>query len=68
MNINYSFKNAEVNNPQFDYAGRFSEELALVRIGDYGEGKYGFIDAKGNFVINPQFDHAESFQPIPRLR
>ena len=39
------------------------EGLALVRIGD----KYGFIDTKGNYAINPQFDDAEPFQPILRL-
>ena len=32
-----------VINPQFDEAGSFSEGLAVVRIGDYEMGKYGFI-------------------------
>ena len=50
-----------VINPQFDEAGSFSEGLAVVRIGDYEMGKYGFIDKTGSVVINPQFDEAGSF-------
>jgi hypothetical protein len=26
------------------------------------EGKWGYIDSKGTFVINPQFDDADPFQ------
>lgn len=33
------------------------EGLAFVKI----DGKFGFIDTKSNFAINPQFDYAESF-------
>ena len=32
-----------------------------MRIGDRETGKYGFIDQTGSFVINSQFDYAESF-------
>ena len=46
-----------VINPQFDWAERFNDGLAHVRIG----GKWGFIDKTGHYVINPQFDSAESF-------
>ena len=35
----------------------FSEGLAAVRIGD----KWGFIDRQGTYVIEPQFDDAQSF-------
>jgi len=33
--------------PQFDYAYKFSEQLARVRIGDEKTGKYGYIDTIG---------------------
>ena len=48
-------------NPHFDFAGDFVEGLALVRIGSWETGKYGYIEKTGHFVINPQFDHAEDF-------
>ncbi|PSO65063.1 MAG: hypothetical protein BRC36_04695 [Cyanobacteria bacterium QH_2_48_84] len=41
-----------VINRQFDYAGEFSEGLAMVKVGD----KWGYIDKTGEMVINPQFD------------
>lgn len=47
--------------PQFEYAGEFSNGLALVRIG----GKYGYIDETGTFAINPQFDG--DVQPVERM-
>jgi hypothetical protein len=46
--------------PQFDDAMPFSEGLGAVRIGDEESGKYGFIDKKGNYVVNPQFDAVAS--------
>lgn len=49
--------------PQFAYALPFNEGLAGVNVGGTGtpqdmpnDGKWGFIDAYGKFVINPQFD------------
>ena len=39
----------------------FSDGLAEVRIGDASTGKWGFIDKTGHYVINPQFDFAQSF-------
>jgi hypothetical protein len=50
-----------VINPQFDAAGHFSDGLAVVRIGDYWTGKWGYIDRQGTVVITPQFDAAGSF-------
>lgn len=41
----------------FEYAGPFSEGLAAVKI----NGKWGYIDAKGQQVIPPGFDAAEPF-------
>ena len=38
--------------PQFEGARPFSEGLASVKI----DGKWGFIDKVGQYVINPQFD------------
>lgn len=43
--------------PQFDFAGNFSEELAVVEV----NGKFGYIDKSGQFVINPTFDWAADF-------
>lgn len=42
---------------QFDLALPFSEELAVIKIGD----KYGFVDKSGKIIINPQFDGAMKF-------
>jgi len=44
--------------PKFeDFAGRFSEGVAYVRLG----GKIGFINRQGEFVIPPQFEQADDF-------
>jgi hypothetical protein len=43
--------------PQFDYAGTFSEGLAPVKT----EGKWAYIDKTRNFIIQPQFDYAGTF-------
>ena len=40
--------------PKFYYADGFKEGLALVL--ETHDGKYGFIDTTGEFVIEPQFD------------
>jgi hypothetical protein len=45
--------------PQFQFADRFSEGLAVVEV---GHRTYGYIDGLGKFVINPQFrDNAGTF-------
>jgi hypothetical protein len=43
--------------PQFDYAGQFSDELALVQ----QNGMYGYIDRIGRLVIALQYKYASSF-------
>jgi hypothetical protein len=43
--------------PQFEFAGCFSEGLTTVKIGL----KWGFIDRTGNIVIDAQFDEADDF-------
>jgi hypothetical protein len=43
--------------PQFDYAGIFSEGLARVMKNQ----KYGYIDGHGHSVIEPQFENAYRF-------
>jgi len=42
---------------QFDSVGYFSEDLALAEV----NGLWGYINDKGTFVINPQFQYAEPF-------
>jgi hypothetical protein len=43
--------------PEFEWAGPFSEGLAPVRAG----GKFGYIDRSGKFVIAPRFSVALDF-------
>ncbi|EOH5650946.1 WG repeat-containing protein, partial [Campylobacter coli] len=38
--------------PKFDYVWSFGEGLVAVKL----NGKYGFIDKSGEFVIEPIFD------------
>ena len=45
--------------PQFDYVGAFSDGLALATLTP--DGKSGYIDTTGRFVIEPQYDEAEDF-------
>jgi hypothetical protein len=42
----------------FDSAPSFSDSLAAVKGKD---GKYGYIDKAGNFIIQPQFDEVSPF-------
>ncbi|MGL5675221.1 MAG: WG repeat-containing protein [Cellulosilyticaceae bacterium] len=44
--------------PQFEEAQSFSEGLAAVK----KDGKWGFINKKGEFIIKPQYEYVESFQ------
>jgi len=46
---------------RFDDAHRFAEGLAAVRVGGPDEGKWGYIDPAGRFVIEPQFGGACNF-------
>ncbi|MCC6778792.1 MAG: WG repeat-containing protein [Hyphomicrobiales bacterium] len=47
----------EVIPPRFEQAMRFSEGLAAVRI----DGRFGYIDPRGEIVISPRFDLAGEF-------
>lgn len=47
-----------VINPQFEYASKFSEGLASVRI---SAGREGYIDKRGSLVISPTFAAAWDF-------
>ncbi|UMQ58366.1 WG repeat-containing protein [Leptospira interrogans] len=49
--------NVSVIQPQFDRTGKFSGDLAPVKMGN----KWGFIDYTGTFVIPLQFEDAHSF-------
>ena len=44
--------------PQYDYAGHFADELAVVKV----RGKYGYIDIYGNFIISAKYTEASSFK------
>ena len=39
----------------------FSDGLASVAVGELGSFRYGFVNAKGKFVIEPQFLYAHPF-------
>ena len=45
--------------PQFSYADKFYEGMAVVK--DCDTGLYGYIDSFGEWVIPPQFDWASGF-------
>lgn len=47
----------ECSKVKFDYLERFSEGLAAAR----ANGKYGYINTHGEWVIAPQFSNARSF-------
>ena len=47
--------------PMFDRAFTFRDGLALIRVGSYKTGMYGYIDKKGEIGINPQFYGAHHF-------
>ncbi len=47
--------------PQFDYAGEFSEGLAVVGLGRFPATKWGYINLQGQVVIPAQFDGAHDF-------
>ena len=53
-----SNSNGWIIEPKFEYAAAFSDGLGLVKEG----GKYGYVNAKGEYVIKPQFDEARSFK------
>ncbi len=46
---------------RYDWAGDFSEGLAMVRVGDNITGKYGFVDKAGNEVVPLKYDDARQF-------
>ncbi len=54
--IGILFSSCDVNTQMTD-----SEPLAVVRVGDWETGKYGYINKEGQIVISPQFDSANSF-------
>ncbi len=47
----------EAISPKFDDVFSFKEDVCCVEF----DGKYGYIDRKGDFVIEPQYDIAASF-------
>lgn len=61
LNINLE-KEIESNKwkiePQFDYAGHFVNNLAIVNV----NGKYGFINRQGTFIVKPQYASVRDFK------
>ena len=55
--------NSIIINPQFDRVGDFDKCSGLlnVRIGDDKTGRWGFVNIKGEFIINPKFLDSHSF-------
>jgi hypothetical protein len=47
----------EIIPARFENAGPFSEGLAAVRV----DGRYGYVDGRGEIVIEPKFDFAGAF-------
>jgi hypothetical protein len=48
--------------PEGRWAGEYSEGLVNVRIGRYGpEEKWGYVDRRGKWSIEPRFQQAEPF-------
>lgn len=47
--------------PQFDDGREFSEGLAPVGFGSYGQTKWGYINTLGQIVIEPAFEEAYNF-------
>jgi len=45
----------------FDKAFTFRDGLALIRIGSFKTGKYGYINNEGNIAVNPQYYGAHHF-------
>lgn len=47
---------------KYAWAGVFSDGLARVQVEDRITGKFGYIDAKGAMVIQPNFEEASDFR------
>ena len=52
---------------EFDKAFKFSNGLALIRIGDFKNGKFGYIDNTGKVIITPKFFGAFNFDEWTHL-
>ncbi len=48
---------------QFDSlgGGRFADGLKAVMVGDRKDGKWGYVNTQGDFIIKPQFDWVRDF-------
>ena len=46
---------------KYDDVGAYSEGLAIVRVGDYRNAKYGFIDKSSNEIVPPIYQGVEKF-------
>ncbi len=57
---NLNAKNTETKAPQVQYDQVYAISNGLARV--VRNGKYGFIDQKGNEIIPPQFDIADDFK------
>ena len=46
---------------KYDFCGGYAEGLAQVMVGDWGTGKWGFVDSSGTEVIQPVYDWVAPF-------
>jgi len=62
-------RNTARNLLKYDSVSSFEDNLALVRIGNYEIGKYGFIDKTGKEIIPLIYNDADSFsEGLARVR
>ncbi len=54
-------KGEYVINPQFSSVSFFTDGVAVVNMGNYGDEKFGLIDEDGKYVVNPMYAEAALF-------
>ena len=47
--------------PVYDFAGKFSEGMAIVGVGEPPDEEYGYVDRSGRLVVDPQYNKVGPF-------